>query len=68
MARNSPAVTETYRLSRFGLTTNSVLPERDIEILLREDAKTLGLAQAVSTSKVFDFTMQREVNRELGIK
>ena len=38
------------------------------EILLREDAKTLGLAQPVSPSKVFDFTMQREVNRELGIK
>jgi ABC-type nitrate/sulfonate/bicarbonate transport system substrate-binding protein len=61
-------VTETYRLSRFGFTTNSVLTDKDIEILLREDAKTLGLSQPVSPSKVFDFTMQREVNKELGIK
>jgi ABC-type nitrate/sulfonate/bicarbonate transport system substrate-binding protein len=61
-------VTETYRMSLFGFTTNSVLTDKDIEILLRDDAKTLGLAQPVSPSKVFDFTMQRGVNGELGIK
>jgi hypothetical protein len=37
-------------------------------ILLRDDAKTLGLAQPVAPGKVFDFNPQREVNKELGIK
>jgi len=60
--------TETYRMSKFGFTTNSVLTDKEIEILLRDDAKTLGLAQPVSTTKVFDFGPQREVNKELGIK
>jgi hypothetical protein len=35
---------------------------------LKQDAKTLGLAQPAQTSKVFDFSVQRETNRELGIK
>jgi ABC-type nitrate/sulfonate/bicarbonate transport system substrate-binding protein len=60
--------TETYRLSKFGFTTNSVLTDRDIEILLKDDAKTLGLKQPVAPAKVFDFNPQREVNKELGIK
>ena len=30
-------------MSKFGFTTNSVLTEKEIEILLRDDAKTLGL-------------------------
>jgi len=59
--------TETYRLSKFGFTTNSVLTEREMETLLRDDAKTLGLPQPVAPAKVFDFGPQREVNKELGI-
>jgi len=60
--------TETYRLSKFGFTTNSVLTDKEMETLLRDDAKTLGLPQPVAPAKVFDFGPQREVNRELGIK
>lgn len=60
--------TETYRLSKFGFTTDSVLTEREMETLLRDDAKTLGLPQPVAPAKVFDFGPQREVNRELGVK
>jgi ABC-type nitrate/sulfonate/bicarbonate transport system substrate-binding protein len=60
--------TETYRLSQFGFTSNSVLSDKEIEILLRDDAKTLGLPQPVASAKVFDFRLQREVNKELGIK
>jgi len=60
--------TETYRLSKFGFTTNSVLTEREMETLLRDDAKTLGLPQPVAPAKVFDFGPQREVNRKLGVK
>jgi len=60
--------TETYRMSKFGFTANSVLTDKEMEILLRDDAKTLGLAQPVAPAKVFDFGPQREINRELGIK
>jgi hypothetical protein len=55
-------------MSKFGFTANGVLTDKEIEILLRDDAKTLGLAQPVAPAKVFDFGPQREVNRELGIK
>ncbi|HET9550101.1 MAG TPA: hypothetical protein VFQ03_08005, partial [Candidatus Binatia bacterium] len=60
--------TETYRMSKFGFTPNSVLTEKEIEILLRDDAKTLGLTQPVVSTKVFDFSPQRDVNKELGIR
>ena len=63
-----PIALETYRMSRFGFTSNGVLTDADMETLLKQDAKTLGLAQPVPAAKVFDFTAQREINRELGIK
>jgi hypothetical protein len=59
---------ETYRTSRFGFTSNSVLSDKDMETLLKDDAKTLGLAQPVSPSKVFDFSLQKEVNKGSGIR
>jgi hypothetical protein len=62
-----PTTLETYRLSKFGFTDNGILSERDMDELLRQDAKTLNLAQPVPASKVFDFTMQREINKELAI-
>jgi NitT/TauT family transport system substrate-binding protein len=62
-----PITLETYRLSRFGFTQNGILSERDMEELMRQDAKTLGLPQPLSPSKVFDFSLQKEINKELGI-
>jgi NitT/TauT family transport system substrate-binding protein len=62
-----PIMLETYRLSRFGFTQNGILSERDMEELMRQDAKTLGLSQPLPPSKVFDFSLQKEVNKELGI-
>lgn len=59
---------ETYRISRFGFTSNGILSETDLETLLKQDAKTLGLAHPIAAAKVFDFSMQNEINRELGIK
>lgn len=35
---------------------------------LKEDAQILGLPAPVPVAKVFDFTMQSEINRELGAK
>jgi ABC-type nitrate/sulfonate/bicarbonate transport system substrate-binding protein len=59
---------ETYRLSQFGFTANGVLTETDVETLLKQDARTLGLMHPVPVSKVFDFGVQREINKELAIK
>ena len=59
---------ETYRISRFGFTSNGILSDADIETLLKQDAKTLGLAQPAAAAKVFDFSVQRQISQELGIK
>ena len=59
---------ETYRISRFGFTANGILSDADVDTLLKQDAKTLGLAHPVPAAKVFDFSVQREINKELGIK
>jgi ABC-type nitrate/sulfonate/bicarbonate transport system substrate-binding protein len=59
---------ETYRLSRFGFTANGVLTDADVETLLKQDAKTLGLPQPVPAARVFDFNIQREVTKELGTR
>lgn len=59
---------ETYRLSQFGFTTNGILNDTDVETLLKQDAKTLGLAQPVPAARVFDFSVQRETNKELGVR
>ena len=58
---------ETYRISDFAFTKNSILTDKEVEVLLKEDARVLGLAQPVPGSKIFDFGVQREVNQELGI-
>lgn len=60
-------ITESYRLARFGFTKDGILTDKDAEEFLREDAKILGLSSPVPISKVFDFSVQREVNQELGI-
>jgi NitT/TauT family transport system substrate-binding protein len=59
---------ETYRLSQFGFTANGILNDTDVETLLKQDAKTLGLPQPVPAARVFDFSVQRETNKELGVR
>jgi NitT/TauT family transport system substrate-binding protein len=63
-----PTAVETYRMSQFGFTSNGILTDADVDTLLKQDAKTLGLVHPVPAAKVFDFSVQREINRELGIK
>ena len=59
---------ETYRMSQFGFTNNGILTEADVQMLLRQAAKTLSLAHPIAAAKVFDFSVQKEINKELGIK
>lgn len=59
--------TETYRMSQFGFTRNGILTDKEIQELLQEDARVLGMSQPAQVSKIFDFGIQREINQELGI-
>ena len=42
--------------------------EAKIKEFLAEEAQALKLAETVPPARVFDFTLQRAVNKELGIK
>ena len=59
---------ETYRYSRPAYTRNGIATEKEIEEHLKSDAQFLQLKTPVKSSAVFDFSMQREVNNELGVK
>lgn len=58
----------SYRASKAAFTGSGIPSEEEIKEYLALDAQILGLAQPVAPSSMFDFTMQREINRELGIK
>jgi ABC-type nitrate/sulfonate/bicarbonate transport system substrate-binding protein len=59
---------DSYRASKPAFTGTGIPTDEEIKEYLALDAQILGLAQPVAASSVFDFTLQREVNKELGIK
>ena len=59
---------ESYRLARPAFTTNGLPTDKEVEEFLRADAEILKLREPVPAAKIFDFSLQREVNQELGIK
>jgi ABC-type nitrate/sulfonate/bicarbonate transport system substrate-binding protein len=59
---------EWYRKSKPAFTTTGIPTDEEIKEYLALEAQTLKLAEPVQASKVFDFSLQREVNRELGIR
>jgi NitT/TauT family transport system substrate-binding protein len=63
-----PVARESYHLARPAFTTNGIPTEREVEDFLRADAELLKLREPVAPAKIFDFSLQREVNQELGIK
>lgn len=63
-----PVALESYRLARPAFTANGLPSDKEVEDFLRADAEALKLREPVPAAKIFDFTLQREVNRELGIK
>jgi ABC-type nitrate/sulfonate/bicarbonate transport system substrate-binding protein len=63
-----PTALETYRISRSAFTTNGIASDDEVAEYLKADAQILGLAVPIAASKVFDFSLQREVNQELGVK
>jgi NitT/TauT family transport system substrate-binding protein len=65
---SEPIALETYRLSRPAFTPNSIPTDQEVEENLKADLQVLQLKAPVKSSAVFDFSLQREVNNELGIK
>lgn len=63
-----PTALETYRLARAAFTTDGIPGEEEIRDHLKMDAQILGLAKPVPASKIFDFSLQQEINQELGTK
>ena len=63
-----PIALESYRLARPAFTTNGLATEKEVEDFLRADAEVLKLREPVPAARIFDFSLQKEVNQELGIK
>jgi ABC-type nitrate/sulfonate/bicarbonate transport system substrate-binding protein len=63
-----PVALESYRLARPAFTTNGLATDKEIEDFLRADAEALKLREPVPAAKIFDFSLQKEVNQDLGIK
>lgn len=58
---------ETYRFSRPAFTRNAIPTDKEVDEHLKSDMQFLKLKAPVKSSAVFDFTLQRQVNTELGI-
>jgi NitT/TauT family transport system substrate-binding protein len=63
-----PVALESYRLARPAFTTNGIPSDKEVEEFLRADAELLKLREPVPAGKIYDFSLQREINQELGIK
>ena len=59
---------ETHHLTRAAFTTDGIPTDEEIREYLKMDAQILGLSAPVPASRVFDFSLQREINQELGVK
>ena len=59
---------ESYRASRPAFTSTGIPTDEEVKEHLLSDAQLLKLAEPVPASRILDFTLQREVLRELGIK
>jgi NitT/TauT family transport system substrate-binding protein len=63
-----PVAVESYRLAKPAFTLNGIPSDKEIDEFLKSEAELLKLKDPVSPSKIFDFSLQREVNQELGVK
>src|ERR671914_998814 len=59
---------ESYRASKPAFTGTGIPTDDEIKEYLALDAEIIGLPQPVPPASVFDFTLQREINKELGMK
>jgi NitT/TauT family transport system substrate-binding protein len=59
---------ESYRLSRNAFSTNGIVSQRQIEEFLKVDAEIAKIPEPLRATAAFDFSLQQELNNELGIK
>jgi ABC-type nitrate/sulfonate/bicarbonate transport system substrate-binding protein len=59
---------ESLRAAKPAFTSNGIPTDDEIKEHLATDAQILKLPKPVSPSEIFDFTLQREVIKELGLK
>ena len=59
---------ESLRATKAAFTSTGIPTEDEIKEYLALDAQILKLAEPAPASRVFDFAIQREVNKDLGIK
>jgi NitT/TauT family transport system substrate-binding protein len=67
---NTDAATalESYRMSKPAFTGTGIPSDEEIKEYLASDAQILKLSEPLAPAQVFDFSLRREVNKELGIK
>ena len=59
---------ESYRLAKAAFTSDGIPSAKEIEEFLKADAELLKLREPVSPAKIFDFSLQREINQELAVR
>jgi NitT/TauT family transport system substrate-binding protein len=60
--------TEWYRRCKPAFTPTGIPSDDEIKEFLADEALALKLAESVPPARIFDFSLQRAVNKELGIK
>jgi len=58
---------ETYILSKPAFTQNGLVTEKEANEYLSSDTERLKIKEPLPFSQVFNFSLQSEVNRELGV-
>ena len=62
------AATEWYRRCKPAFTPTGIPTDEEIKEFLADEAQVLKLNESVPPSRIFDFSLQRTINKELGIK
>jgi NitT/TauT family transport system substrate-binding protein len=68
MSAEPAAALESYRISRAAFSTTGIVSEKQVEEFLKLDAELLKIPDPLRGLPAFDFSLQREVNQELGVK
>jgi ABC-type nitrate/sulfonate/bicarbonate transport system substrate-binding protein len=63
-----PVARESYRISRNAFSASGIVSQRQIEEFLKMDAEIAKIPDPLRATAAFDFSLQHEVNNELGIK
>lgn len=63
-----PVARESYRMSRNAFSQTGIVSQKQIETFLKVDAEIAKIPDPLRATAAFDFSLQHEVNNELGIK